>query len=154
MRNDDALRLYKEAMDVVRLKMEDVVGIRKTGEKGDDLICWWDPDARNVFGRRRLRPREFGERARLRDVEPVVDENRIKTPVDKRHTGRAKTKRNAPFGGKAGGNSKNKKVVTEEEVIANEVKFIFYLFGDSYRICKSSLGNITLLFYLNVVCAM
>ncbi|XP_056685173.1 protein FAR1-RELATED SEQUENCE 5-like [Spinacia oleracea] len=134
MRNDDALRLYKEAMDVVRLKMEDVVGIRKTGEKGDDLICWWDPDARNVFGRRRLRPREFGERARLRDVEPVVDENRIKTPVDKRHTGRAKTKRNAPFGGKAGGNSKNKKVVTEEEVIANE-ELICNAFGNlpSYR---------------------
>ncbi|XP_056685619.1 protein FAR1-RELATED SEQUENCE 5-like [Spinacia oleracea] len=47
MRSEVALKLYKEAMDVVRLKMEDAIGIRKTGDTGDDSILWWDPDARN-----------------------------------------------------------------------------------------------------------
>ncbi|XP_056697431.1 protein FAR1-RELATED SEQUENCE 5-like [Spinacia oleracea] len=84
MHNEEAYKLYTEATDALRIKMEDVVGIRKTGNVGDNSICWWDPDARNVFGRRRLCPREHNERALKRVAQPP-EEGVIKTPVDKRH---------------------------------------------------------------------
>ena len=86
MHNEEAYKLYTEATDALSIKMEDVVGIRKTGNVGDNSICWWDPDARNVFGRRRLRPREHNERALKRIAQPAED-GVIKTPVDKRHVG-------------------------------------------------------------------
>ncbi|XP_056688307.1 protein FAR1-RELATED SEQUENCE 5-like [Spinacia oleracea] len=87
MQNETAYKLYTEGTGVLRLKTEDAVGIRKTGDVGDVSICWWDPDARNVFGRRRLRPREYNERALRRTVVPP-EEGVLKTPIDKRHVGR------------------------------------------------------------------
>ncbi|XP_056695284.1 protein FAR1-RELATED SEQUENCE 5-like [Spinacia oleracea] len=83
-----------KATDKIRLTLEDLVGIRKTGELGDESKPWWDLASRSVFGRRRLRPRENNERELVRNAQPAEeDEGCIKTPMDKRRTGRGKTRR-------------------------------------------------------------
>ncbi|XP_056691552.1 uncharacterized protein [Spinacia oleracea] len=140
MNNEVAYNLYTEATNTVRLKMEDAVNIRKTGDQGDTSINWWDPDARNVFGRRRLRPREYNERALTRDVEPVGDDV-IKTLIDKRYAGRAKTSRVSIYD--KGGSSKNKKSLTLAEIASNE-ELVRSTFGHipTYRFRQENANNV------------
>ncbi|XP_056692660.1 protein FAR1-RELATED SEQUENCE 5-like [Spinacia oleracea] len=137
MHNDVAYKLYTEATNIVRLKMEDAVGIRKTGDQGDTSIVWWDPEARNVFGRRRLRPRECNERALKRTVQPVQDDV-IKTPVDKRHVGRAKKGPCSIYD-----KSKKKQACTHAEIAANE-ELIGSMYGHipSYRARQEHANNV------------
>ncbi|XP_021846842.2 protein FAR1-RELATED SEQUENCE 5-like [Spinacia oleracea] len=137
MRNEAAYKLYTEGTDSLRLKMEDAVGIRKTGEGGDQSICWWDPEARNVFGRRRLRPRECNERALKRASQPAED-GAIKTPIDKRHVGRSKK---GPYS--IYDKSKKNQACNHAEIAANE-ELIRSTYGHipSYRARQEHANNV------------
>ncbi|XP_056685701.1 protein FAR1-RELATED SEQUENCE 5-like [Spinacia oleracea] len=137
MHNEEAYKLYTEATDALRIKMEDVVGLRKTGNVGDNSICWWDPEARNVFGRSRLRPREHNERALKRLAQPP-EEGVIKTPVDKRHVGRPKKGAYSIYD-----KSKKNLASTHAEIAANE-ELIRSTYGHipSYRDRQEHANNV------------